>query len=144
MNVIQKALLLSVFSLLIVGCAQQQNPSDNNINLSNMTQNVSDEPDNESEDLGMKTVAVTQDEWNLTLSDNRVDAGMLRFKIENAGNYRHEFAIRGPDREYMLEEGIPAGENSTYEVELTKGNYTVYCTIPTHAQKGEEAELKVQ
>lgn len=116
-------------------------------------------------------VGVTLDEWSIELATEAVEAGAVRFELDNTGADPHEFAVARAasvedlplasdgtvDIEALGEDFIgevepfPAGEACEGVFELERGDYVVFCNIieehegelENHFELGMHAELRV-
>jgi uncharacterized cupredoxin-like copper-binding protein len=116
-----------------------------------------------------RTVDVTLDEWTLTAARASVGAGEVAFESRNDGAEEHELLIvrtrLSPERitdprfagTYVL--GAPhdhfseaAGLRSRHlgpgrsrrdVVDLTPGDYVLFCGLPGHLENGQAAALRV-
>ena len=91
-------------------------------------------------------VQATLKEWAITLSQSEVPAGKVTFTVTNEGMMAHNFTV--VDSSGNIVNGTPnfAGPQGpqTLSVDLQAGNYTVLCTLPGHAARGQKAELVVK
>ena len=69
-----------------------------------------------------------------------VDPGKVTFVVENKGRRRHGFAIDGVAGEISR---IQPGETAKITVTLSTGNYTVYCPVKGHRDRGMVGTLGV-
>ncbi|MFP5297829.1 MAG: multicopper oxidase domain-containing protein [Actinomycetota bacterium] len=66
-------------------------------------------------------------------------AGEVTFKIHNSGGTDHNFVIEGVGSSEM----VGPDETIEWTVGLDKGDYTVICAVPGHAEGGMQAQLRV-
>lgn len=79
-------------------------------------------------------------------------AGEVTFKVRNAGQLPHSFAIErgkataGGDGSGALAktEVLKPGESAELKVKLPAGTYELYCTVPGHYAAGQKTDLKVR
>ncbi|MFQ5853002.1 MAG: cupredoxin domain-containing protein [Candidatus Binatia bacterium] len=69
-----------------------------------------------------------------------VDPGEVTFVITNRGRYPHSFAIEGVAGKTSR---IQPGETAKITLALSRGNYTVYCFLKGHRERGMVATLSV-
>ncbi len=74
--------------------------------------------------------------------DQEASAGTIDMTLVCSPSVEHELAIEGVDGDAALLSCAP-GEQATGEVELTAGEYTVFCSIPGHREAGMEGTLRV-
>ncbi len=91
-------------------------------------------------------VQATLREWALDLNQTEVAAGTVRFVVNNKGNFPHNFTIKdagGAELGHTSTFATAAGPQ-TLEVTLKPGTYTVYCSLPGHADRGQKNTLTVK
>jgi plastocyanin len=85
-------------------------------------------------------------EWAIDLSQSTVPAGKVQFTVTNQSMMGHNFTVK--DASGNTVGGTPTFSNSdgpqTFTVDLQPGTYTIICTLPGHAQRGQRAELTVK
>jgi plastocyanin len=90
-----------------------------------------------------QTVALTETEFKIDPAAVEVDeAGVVEFKVENAGSVTHALEVESEDLEEETEDIAP-GESATLKVELERGTYELYCPIGDHEEQGMTGELTV-
>lgn len=94
----------------------------------------------------MVEVQATLREWGLDLSQTEVQAGQVRFVVTNSGMMAHNFTISSASGDTL---GATTNFRSsqspqTLEVTLASGTYTVYCSLPGHAARGQQNTLVVK
>jgi plastocyanin len=90
-------------------------------------------------------VQVSAIEYAFTLSRTSVPAGKVIFQFVNNGQDEHNLKI-------ALSEGPLAGSFANtpakgigdLQLEIQPGQYTLFCSLPTHEQKGMKATLTVE
>lgn len=96
---------------------------------------------------GVNSVEVqgTLREWALDLSQQEVPAGMVVFTVSNEGQFAHNFAVQDSTGVLAKTPNFSKADGpQTLEVELAPGTYTVICTLPGHASRGQQATLVVK
>ncbi|MDQ2809172.1 MAG: cupredoxin domain-containing protein [Chloroflexota bacterium] len=91
-------------------------------------------------------VQATLKEWALDLNQTSVAAGAVRFVVNNTGKFSHNFTIKdasGAELGHTSTFAAAAGPQ-TLEVTLKPGTYTVYCSLPGHADRGQKNTLTVK
>ena len=90
-----------------------------------------------------ETVTITETEFALQPAEVAVDkAGVVEFKVVNAGGITHALEVESEDLEEETEE-IAAGESATLKVDLPAGTYELYCPIGDHEAQGMKGVLNV-
>lgn len=99
-----------------------------------------------SQSASDSTVSAVLREWALDLSVSEVAAGKVTFTVTNQGNMGHNLtvvdssgSVIGATPTFRKSEGA-----QTLEVTLTPGTYTVLCSLPGHAARGQQAQLVVK
>jgi plastocyanin len=98
-----------------------------------------------SEPPSVPHVQVTAVEYAFTLSRTSVPAGKAVLELVNAGQDPHNLSFTPP--EGPSEQPIattPASQVADVTVQLQPGVYTLFCSLPTHEQKGMKATLTVE
>ncbi len=92
------------------------------------------------------TMQATLREWAIDLSQSEVPAGTVTFTVNNTGTMGHNLtvldgsgAIIGATPTFQ-----PSDSPQTLEVTLQAGTYTLICSLPGHAQRGQRATLVVK
>ena len=84
-------------------------------------------------------------EWSLTLSQQEAPAGKIRFIVTNQGMMAHNFSITDSSGELARTPTFASSEGAqTLEVTLAPGTYTIICSLPGHAARGQKATLVVK
>jgi len=90
-------------------------------------------------------VKATLHEWALDLSQTEVAAGPVRFVVSNTGKFPHNFTIKDASGDLGHTSTFAAAAGpQTVEVTLKPGTYTVYCSLPGHADRGQKNTLTVK
>ena len=89
-------------------------------------------------------VAVTLSEWKIELARDTVRAGVVTFRVTNAGTVTHGFYIRGDGVDKGTRE-IPSRESASLTVTLKAGTYEVFCPMSdlSHKAAGMSRKLVV-
>ncbi len=102
-----------------------------------------------SEEVGeppsLPHVQVSAVEYAFTLSRTTVPAGKVVLQFVNDGQDEHNLKVaptEGPLAGAF--ETAPAKAVSQLTLELHPGSYTLFCSLPTHEQKGMKATLTVE
>jgi uncharacterized cupredoxin-like copper-binding protein len=94
-------------------------------------------------EAGSETVAVTEGEMFIELSEDSFSAGTYTFEVTNSGNMPHDFVIEEAGRDIAATEVLQPGESTTLEVELAPGDYVFYCSVGAHRAAGMEEPVTV-
>jgi len=99
-----------------------------------------------NENAGVNTVSAVLKEWALNLSVSQVAAGKVTFTVTNQGSMGHNLtvvdsagSVIGATATFQPSQGA-----QTLEVTLAPGTYTVLCSLPGHAARGQQAQLVVK
>ena len=90
-------------------------------------------------------VAVTSSEWRLALSRPLVGAGLVTVELRNAGEDPHDLVVApagGGTPAHHFPETDP-GVYTAAGMSLAAGSYTLFCSLPGHAEAGMRATLQV-
>ncbi len=90
-------------------------------------------------------VAVTASEWRLALSRPLVGAGLVTVELRNAGEDPHDLVVApvgGGAPAHHFPETDP-GIYTAAGMSLAAGRYTLFCSLPGHAEAGMTATLQV-
>ncbi len=90
-------------------------------------------------------VQVSAFEWGFSLSRTRVPAGKVVLELVNDGQDEHN--LNAAPEEGPLAgaiEDTPAKGVRDLTLEMSRGSYTLFCSLPTHEQKGMKATLTVE
>ncbi|HZH22824.1 MAG TPA: cupredoxin domain-containing protein [Geodermatophilus sp.] len=90
-----------------------------------------------------ETVAVTEGEMFIELSEDSFTAGTYTFEVTNTGDMPHDFVIEEAGSDVAGTEVLQPGESTTLEVELTPGDYVFYCSVGAHRAAGMEEPVTV-
>ena len=90
-----------------------------------------------------ETVAVTEGEMFIELSEDSFTAGTYTFEVTNTGDMPHDFVIEEAGSDVAGTEVLQPGESTTLEVELTPGDYVFYCSVGAHRAAGMELPITV-
>jgi plastocyanin len=95
---------------------------------------------------GTETVVqATLVEWAIQLSRSEVPAGKVRFVVTNGGTMPHNLTVQDSSGVIGNTPNFrPAQGPQTLEVDLKPGTYTLVCTLPGHAKKGQVTTLVVK
>lgn len=97
-------------------------------------------------DSGTGTVVqVALVEWAIQLSRSEVPAGKIRFVVTNQGTMPHNLTVEDGSGVIAKTPNFRAAQGAqTLEVDLKPGTYTLICTLPGHAKKGQVATFVVK
>jgi len=90
-----------------------------------------------------ETVAVTEGEMFIELSEDSFNAGTYTFEVTNTGSMRHDFVVEQNGEDVANTDVLQPGESTTLEVDLTPGEYVFYCSVGAHRAAGMEVPVTV-
>ena len=90
-----------------------------------------------------ETVAVTEGEMFIQLSEDSFNAGTYTFEVTNTGSMRHDFVVEQDGEDVASTDVLRPGESTTLEVDLTPGEYVFYCPVGAHRAAGMEVSVTV-
>jgi plastocyanin len=97
----------------------------------------------EGEEASGQTVDVSATEFAFNPPDISLDAaGTYTFHLTNAGEFEHALEIEGQGIEESTDV-IGGGESADTTVDLTEGEYEIYCPVGNHREMGMEGTLTV-
>ena len=91
-------------------------------------------------------VAVTATEWRLALSRAFVGAGLVTVELRNMGEDPHDLVVApegGGTPVGEFDEVLP-GSYTAEGMTISAGRYTLFCSLPGHAEAGMTATLRVE
>ena len=86
---------------------------------------------------------VDLDEWRVTPAYRELAAGEVEFNAANLGEDDHDFSIR-EDATPLKTVALAPGESASVRVTLGAGDYTLYCSLPSHEGYGMRAKVTVR
>jgi plastocyanin len=90
-------------------------------------------------------VQVTAVEYSFTLWRTTVPAGKVMLEFVNHGQDEHNLnALNAEGQLAGSFENTPANGVRDLQVQLRRGSYTLFCSLPEHEQKGMKATLVVE
>ena len=90
-----------------------------------------------------ETVAVTEGEMFIELSEDSFNAGTYTFEVTNTGSMRHDFVVEQDGEDVASTDVLQPGESTTLEVDLAPGEYVFYCSVGAHRAAGMEVPVTV-
>ena len=90
-----------------------------------------------------ETVAVTEGEMFIELSEDSFNAGTYTFEGTNTGSMRHDFVVEQDGEDVASTDVLQPGESTTLEVDLAPGEYVFYCSVGAHRAAGMEVPVTV-
>lgn len=90
-----------------------------------------------------ETVAVTEGEMFIQLSEDSYSAGTYTFEVTNTGSMRHDFVVEQNGEDVASTDVLQPGESTTLEVDLAPGEYVFYCSVGAHRAAGMEVPVTV-
>jgi uncharacterized cupredoxin-like copper-binding protein len=89
------------------------------------------------------TVTATESEFKIELGASTFKAGATTFAITNSGSFKHNITVEGPGVDDVKSDNVEAGKTGSLTVTLAPGEYEIYCSIPTHKDKGMDLKITV-
>jgi len=87
--------------------------------------------------------SVDLDEWRVSPAYRELAAGEVEFNAANLGEDDHDFSIR-EDATPLRTVALAPGESASVRVTLDAGDYTLYCSLPSHEGYGMRAKIAVR
>ena len=91
----------------------------------------------------MQKIGVAETEFKITLQSQNLKSGRYEFDLENKGKIDHDLVVQGPGVDDAKTPVIGAGKSATLKVDLKRGTYDFYCSVPGHKQAGMDVKVKV-
>jgi plastocyanin len=91
-------------------------------------------------------VQVSAVEYSFSLSRPTVPAGKVVLEFVNDGQDEHNLNIAAPQEGALVGSfaNTPAKGVGDLELEMQPGEYTLFCSLPTHESRGMKATLVVE
>jgi uncharacterized cupredoxin-like copper-binding protein len=90
-------------------------------------------------------VQATLIEWSIKLSQSEVPAGKVVFTVTNQGSMMHNLTVEDDSGVVGRTHNFsPSDGPQTLALDLKPGTYTLICSLPGHAQRGQRATLVVK
>jgi uncharacterized cupredoxin-like copper-binding protein len=90
------------------------------------------------------TIPVSETEFKVALSVQKVASGKVTFTVRNAGKIQHDLVVSGPGVNGAAKTPLlDPGKSATLTVTLAAGSYTLYCSVAGHRAAGMVAKLNV-
>jgi hypothetical protein len=91
------------------------------------------------------TVLVTIEDGRILVDNpDQVPAGPAVFTVTNAGSAVHSLMVEGDGMNKALPENLAVRATASLDGRLSAGNYTLYCPILDHREKGEATTLIIR
>lgn len=94
---------------------------------------------------GPQRIQVTEDEWSLVLSRQRLRPGVALVEVFNIGQDAHDLVLRrrAPGARAVRVPKLDHFMRETVRVTLVAGTYALWCSLPRHRERGMSAVLRV-
>lgn len=89
------------------------------------------------------TVNVKESEFKIELASSTFAPGPYTFAVTNAGQFKHNIVIENAAGEETKSGTFDPGKSGTVTATLAAGSYEIYCSIPTHKDKGMKIDITV-
>jgi uncharacterized cupredoxin-like copper-binding protein len=90
-------------------------------------------------------INVTLLEWSISLNQATVPAGAVHFTVTNGGRMEHNLTVEGASGVLGKTATFsPSAGPQTLDLTLAPGTYTLMCSLPGHAQRGQQTTLTVK
>jgi uncharacterized cupredoxin-like copper-binding protein len=90
-----------------------------------------------------ETVAVTEGEMFIELSEDSYSSGSYTFEVVNEGRMPHDFVVERDGADVAATEVLQPGQSATLTVTLEQGDYVFYCSVGSHRAAGMETPVTV-
>jgi len=87
--------------------------------------------------------SVDLDEWRVSSAYRTLAAGTVEFNAANVGEDDHDFSIRR-DATPLRSVFLAPGDSASVRVTLAAGEYTLYCSLPSHEGYGMRTKVTVR
>jgi plastocyanin len=99
--------------------------------------------ESESEAAGGRPVKVTEGPgYTIRLPRTTYAPGTYAFEVVNRGDVPHNLTVSGPGASEATSDIAP-GKSASVAVELKRGSYDFYCSIPGHKALGMDVKVTV-
>jgi uncharacterized cupredoxin-like copper-binding protein len=88
-------------------------------------------------------VTAAESEFKIELGTTTFKPGATTFTVTNNGSFKHNLTIDGPGVSDEKTDSIDPGKTGTITATLAAGTYEIYCSIPTHKDKGMDVKITV-
>jgi plastocyanin len=91
-----------------------------------------------------RRLGVDEKEYSIYPSYNPVGSGRVEFHVTNFGMDAHDFSIRNTAGSVLWSTPLAPGGKALITVNLTPGEYTLFCSLADHEALGMRARLTVR
>jgi plastocyanin len=91
----------------------------------------------------VSAVSASEREYSIALSRDSVPAGTVFVEVRNRGMDPHDLHLRGPDGADVAFATQRPGEHTSQRLQLARGSWYLYCSLPGHEEAGMHATLTV-
>ncbi len=90
-------------------------------------------------------VSAVLKEWSIQLNVDQIPAGKVKFTVTNEGQMAHNLTVTNDSGTVGKTSTFTTAQGAqTLEVDLTPGTYTLICSVPGHASRGQKVSLTVK
>jgi len=91
-----------------------------------------------------QTASITETEFKIDPGTLTLKPGKYLFQLQNAGNFPHDLHIATSDgTEIAHSDQMAKGTSTSFQVDLKKGTYTMWCAVDGHRQRGMQGTITV-
>lgn len=91
-----------------------------------------------------RTASITETEFKIDPGTLTLKPGTYVFQLQNAGNFPHDLHIATADgTEIAHSDQVAKGASISFQVDLKKGTYTIWCGVDGHRQRGMQGTITV-
>jgi plastocyanin len=89
-----------------------------------------------------RTVNVGESEWKIALPRTTFAAGTYTFDVKKGGKVAHNLTVDGPGGKEATPD-LAGGKSAMLTVDLKRGTYDFFCSVPGHKQLGMDEKVNV-
>lgn len=145
----KKQLLLTSLLVLAIACGNRESATDTAATLDTASTDSATHPASPGGEALVPevdsgtTVLVMLSDGSIAVREQSIPPGPAILTVENRGTGVHNLFVEGEGISRAAGNNIDAGGSASVDVNFKAGNYTMYCPILDHRQKGEEVQVAV-